>query len=110
MILRALAVAVATMTIVAAGGIWWFRAGADTPVKVDEFGDRVQTVPRGQLPAFATTPEVARLYRFATDQPQAFAGVECTCGCTRIGHVTNRFCYVKAETAAEVTYTSHAAT
>jgi hypothetical protein len=91
------------------GTAWWLGATAG-PVTVDEVGDRVQTVRRGELPAFAATPEVAALYRYATEHPQAFTGVECTCGCVRIGHTTNRFCYIKAEAGEQVTYTSHAAT
>ena len=103
-----------TVLVVAAalvgGGLWWFRSGADAQVTVDEVGDRVQTVRRGQLPVFAAAADIGRLYRFATEHPKAFTGVECPCGCTKIGHVTNRLCYIKAETADEVTYTSHAAT
>jgi hypothetical protein len=102
--------ALVILAMLVGGGLWWFRAGADALVTVDEVGDRVQTVRRGETPVFAAAPEVALLYRFATEHPQAFAGVECTCGCTRIGHVTNRLCYIKAETADQVTYTSHAAT
>ena len=94
--------------IIAGDGV--ARAGASAQVRVDEVGDQVQTVRRGQMPLFAISPEVALLYRFATEHPKAFEGVECTCGCTRIGHVTNRLCYIKAETAEQVTYTSHAAT
>jgi hypothetical protein len=106
---RLLVAALVVLAIVGGGGFWWFRAGA-AQVTVDEVGDRVQTVRRGDMPVFAATPEVAVLYRFATEQPQAFRGVECTCGCTRIGHVTNRLCYIKTETPEQVTYTSHAAT
>ena len=107
---RSLTIAtVIILAVLVSGGVWWLRAGA-SPVSVDEVGDRVQTVRRGQMPVFAATPEVAVLYRFATEHPEAFAGVECTCGCTRIGHVTNRVCYIKAEAGDQVTYTSHAAT
>jgi hypothetical protein len=106
---RLIVIAVVALVIVGGGGVWWLGAGA-SPVTVDEIGDRVQTVKRGELPVFAATPEVAVLYRFATENPKAFTGVECTCGCTRFGHVTNRLCYIKAETAEQVTYTSHAAT
>ena len=91
------------------GAAWWLGAGAG-PVTVDEVGDKVQTLRRGELPAFAATPEVAALYRFAVEHPEAFTGVECTCGCTRIGHTTNRLCYIKAEAGDQITFTSHAAT
>jgi hypothetical protein len=107
---RGLVVAALAAIVLAGGGLWWFRSGAAAQVTVDEVGDRVQTVRRGELPIFTGTPEVARLYRFATDHPDAFPGVECPCGCTRIGHVNNRLCYIKAETPEQVTYTSHAAT
>ena len=107
---RLVVIALVMLAMVVGGGLWWFRGGAAAQVTVDEVGDQVQTVRRGDLPVFAAAPEVALLYRFATEHPQAFPGVECTCGCTRIGHVTNRLCYIKAETADRVTYTSHAAT
>lgn len=97
------------LALLVGGGAWWLRAGA-SPVTIDEIGDQVQTLKRGELPAFAATPEVAALYRFATDNPQAFTGVECTCGCVRFGHKTNHLCYIKAEAGDQITYTSHAAT
>jgi hypothetical protein len=106
---RLLVAGLLTLVIVGGGGVWWLGAGA-SPITEDELGDRVQTVKRGELPMFAAAPEVAVLYRFATENPQALKGVECTCGCTRYGHVDNRLCYIKAETAGQVTYTSHAAT
>jgi len=101
--------AIAVVVMLGTSAFWWLGSGA-AQVTVDEVGDQVQTVRRGQMPVFAATPEVTVLYRFATEHPEAFAGVECTCGCTRIGHVTNRLCYIKAEKADQVTYTSHAAT
>jgi len=85
---RVLAASLVIIGIVLAAGAWW----------------------RGQLPVFATGGDVAALYRFAADNPQAFAGVECTCGCVKFGHATNRLCYVKAERGDERTFTSHAAT
>ena len=107
---RSLAIgAVVVLVLLGSGAVWWLRAGA-SQVSVDEVGDQVQTLRRGQMPIFATTPEVAVLYRFALEHPEAFTGVECTCGCTRFGHVTNRFCYIKAEAGDQVTFTSHAAT
>ena len=96
---------------VLAAGAWWLRDGErQSAVTTDEIGDKVQTVRRGQLPAFATGGDVAALYRFAADNPHALAGVQCTCGCVTFGHATNRFCYVKAERGDERTFTSHAAT
>lgn len=95
--------------LLAGAGVWWLRAGA-APGSVDELGDQVQTLRRGQLPVFADTPEVATLYRFAAEHPEALADVQCTCGCLTFGHPTNRFCYIKGESGDQVTYTSHAAT
>lgn len=102
-------VVVSVVALLVGGGVWWLRAAAG-PVTVDEIGDQVQTLRRGELPVFAATPEVAALYRFATEHPQAFEGVECTCGCVKFGHTTNRVCYIKAESGDQLTYTSHAAT
>src|SRR5438477_649158 len=54
--------------------------------------------------------DVAALYRFAADHPEKLTGAVCTCGCVNVGHVNNRFCYVKAERGDMQTFTSHAAT
>jgi len=53
---------------------------------------------------------VARLYRFAVENPDTLAWMPCTCGCESLGHTSNRTCYIKAEEPARVTFTSHAAT
>src|SRR5262249_4217826 len=90
-------------------GAWWLRE-SPSAVTVDEIGDKVQTVRRGQLPVFATGGDVATLYRFAADHPEAFTGVQCTCGCVNFGHASNRACYIKTERGDERTFTSHAAT
>ena len=76
----------------------------------DEIGDEVQTVPRGGLPQFAAGADVPALYRFATTRGDVLRYMPCTCGCAQFGHTSNRSCYIKAETDAAVTYTSHAAT
>jgi len=73
-------------------------------------GDQVQTLPRGRLPVFAAKEEVARLYRFAVENPDTLAWMPCTCGCESQGHTSNRACYIKAEEPGRVTFTSHAAT
>jgi hypothetical protein len=86
------------------------RAGAG-PVTTDAIGDKVQTLPKGQLPAFADTPELQRLYRYALEHEADLRYIPCTCGCGSFGHRDNRHCYVKAATAdGTVTFTSHAAT
>src|SRR5205809_612090 len=93
-----------------AGGVaWWLTAGAQ-PATVDEIGDQVQTLPRGRLPVFGATEEVARLYRFAVENPDTLAWMPCTCGCASLGHTSNRACYIKAESEGRITFTSHAAT
>src|SRR5438094_4228 len=76
----------------------------------DGVGDEVQTVPRGRLPVFAGVADVRGLYQFATTRGDVLRFMPCTCGCAQLGHTSNRSCYVKAESDASVTYTSHAAT
>jgi hypothetical protein len=82
------------------------------PVTVDRYGDRVQTVPRGEVPQFVLgDPEVVRVYRFVTDNAGDLEYVPCFCGCTNIGHRSNRDCYIKSFNGDRtVTYTSHGAT
>ncbi len=83
------------------------------PVTVDEIGDQVQTLPRGQLPDFAGpgTPGIRALYQYAVEHADQLQYIPCFCGCGRIGHRSNRDCYVKAfNRDGSVTYTSHAAT
>jgi Protein of unknown function with PCYCGC motif len=98
----------------AAVGVHWIVRGRDaaaqSTLSVDEIGDRVQTVPRGQVPAFAAEDDAGALYRFATTRGDILRFMPCTCGCAQVGHTSNRSCYIKSETAADVTYTSHAAT
>jgi Protein of unknown function with PCYCGC motif len=97
------------LALAAAGVVWWIGADAQ-PVTVDEIGDENQTVPRGQLPLFAAKGDAAKLYAFAVDNADTLRWMPCTCGCAGFGHVSNRSCYVKSETPALVTFTSHAAT
>ena len=92
-----------------ATAIWWIRVDAQ-PVTVDEIGDENQTVARGQLPRFAAKGDASRLYAFAAENADTLRWIPCTCGCVGVGHTSNRSCYVKAESADHVTFTSHAAT
>ena len=82
------------------------------PVTTDRYGDRVQTVPRGQLPEFARgVPDAGSVYRFATDHATDLDYIPCFCGCKNIGHRSNRDCYIKSfNRDGTVTYTSHGAT
>ncbi len=76
----------------------------------DAIGDRVQTLPRGQLPVFASG-EAQALYRYAVEHGDELQYVPCFCGCGRLGHKSNRDCYIKAFNAnGTLTFTSHAAT
>ena len=92
------------------GGAAWWMADASDPVTVDKIGDKVQTRQRPQLPVFADSADLRTLYKFAVENPQVLSFMPCTCGCADLGHTSNRSCYVKAETADRVTFTSHAAT
>lgn len=81
------------------------------PVTTDEIGDQVQRVPRGQLPDFADTPEVRRLYRYALEHTEELKYMPCMCGCGRFGHTSNVDCYIKTvHPDGSRTFTSHAAT
>ena len=95
--------------LAAAGVAWWIGADAQ-PVTVDEIGDQNQTVERGQLPLFAAKGDAARLYAFAINDADTLRWMPCTCGCSSLGHTSNRSCYVKSESGGRVTFTSHAAT
>ena len=114
-----IAVAV-TLCLAALGAHWIVRGphaaaqsgGAIEPgaPSTDEIGDRVQTLPRGQLPGFTQEGDAESLYRFGTTHGDVLRWMPCTCGCAQVGHTSNRACYIKSERHADVTYTSHAAT
>ena len=106
---RLLLVAVVVLILGGGGAAWWLASAAD-PVTTDPIGDSIQTRDRGQLPAFAEGDDLKALYRFAVEHPDVLAFMPCVCGCVDLGHTSNRSCYVKAETARRVTFTSHAAT
>jgi hypothetical protein len=100
-------------TAVIAVGAWqiWPAGGGTASVTTDAIGDKVQTLPRGQLPQFATTPDVQRLYRYAVEQGDELLYIPCFCGCYRFGHTSNRDCYIKSfNRDGTLTFTSHAAT
>jgi hypothetical protein len=108
---------VALVAVVVTGGVWWlasrggFSASAqEDAVTLDSIGDQVQTRAGGALPVFAGTGDTAALYRFAREQPELLKWMPCACGCAKLGHTSNRSCYIKAETAEKTTWTSHAAT
>ena len=107
-VLPALVVTAGIVSLLLLGGQWGARGQG--VVTTDEVGDEVQIVPRGQLPIFAGDADIGALYRFATTRGEVLRHMPCTCGCARIGHTSNRSCYIKAESGPSVTYTSHAAT
>jgi len=109
-ILTRILIIVAAVLIAAAGGAAWWIASAADPVTTDAIGDSVQVRPRGQLPVFVESDDAKALYRFAVEHPEILGFMPCVCGCVDLGHTSNRSCYVKAETADRVTFTSHAAT
>ncbi len=82
------------------------------PVTTDQYGDSVQTMPRGQVPTFThSSSSVSTLYRFAADHAGDLQYIPCFCGCKNIEHRSNLDCYIKGFNRDEtVTYTSHAAT
>jgi hypothetical protein len=110
--------AVAVLALLATGGVWWLASreagpaasAPGDPVTVDAIGDQVQTRAGGALPVFAGTGETATLYRFAREQRELLQWMPCACGCAKLGHTSNRSCYVKAESGDRTTWTSHAAT
>lgn len=71
------------------------RGGAVGAVSTDAIGDKVQTLPRGQLPEFAVGSDVGRLYRYAVERGDELQYMPCFCGCVRFGHKNNRDCYIK---------------
>jgi Protein of unknown function with PCYCGC motif len=75
-------------------------------------GDLLETVPRGELPSFATAggPKVEAVYRYAVVHEETLQYIPCVCGCGAIGHRHNAHCYV-AERHADgaVTFTNHGA-
>src|SRR5437016_12200764 len=75
---------------VAAWLTWPTRSGTAAPVTTDEVGDQVQTLPRGQLPEFARTGEIQRLYRYGVEHGAELQYIPCFCGCYRFGQDSNR--------------------
>lgn len=65
--------------------------------------------PTTVLPAFASTPKLARLYTFAMQHPEVLTYMPCTCGCGPMGHNSNWNCYVRSIDAdGTVVFDEHA--
>ncbi len=53
---------------------------------------------------------VQEAYRFAVANPHELEKYPCFCGCGKMGHTSNRSCYIKdIDVAGEVTFDDHAA-
>jgi hypothetical protein len=104
--------ALALAGVLVTGSVWWVpeAVSQDEAVTTDAIGDQVQTRRGGALPEFAERGEPGALYRFAKDRGDLLRWMPCTCGCGKLGHTSNRSCYVKAESGDRTTWTSHAAT
>lgn len=103
-------VGLALLVAVGTGAVWWLASAQGDPVTTDAIGDQVQTRKGGALPVFAGRGDIAELYRFARERGDVLTWMPCTCGCARLGHTSNRSCYVKRESGDSTTWTSHAAT
>ena len=81
------------------------------PVATGSIGDQVRTLPKGQLPDFAThATDVQRMYRYAVEDHDLLPYIPCFCGCVRFGHRSNRDCYVTSvHDDGSISFTSHAA-
>lgn len=91
--------------------LWPAPFGPAGAVTTDAIGDKVQTLPKDQLPEFAAGGDAGPLYRYAVEHGDELQYIPCFCGCYRVGHKSNRDCYVKASHPdGTVTFTSHAAT
>lgn len=87
------------------------RALAAQELRRTPSGDRLETVPKGELPSFAKTagPKVQEAYRYAADNGQTLQYMPCFCGCKNIGHRHNGDCYVtERHSDGRITFNSHA--
>ena len=88
-------------------GMAWAQGSGVTPS-----GDRLETMPPGQLPSFAAkaSPKVQESYRYAAANGGTLKYIPCFCGCENVGHRDNADCYIKERLRdGRITYTSHAA-
>jgi hypothetical protein len=91
---------------------WWASAPASQPLQKPPSGDLLETVPAGQLPAFARKrgPRVEEVYRYAVNHGDTLQYIPCFCGCEHVGHRSNTDCYVAERFPdGRITYTSHGA-
>ena len=98
---------------VMAAAVMTTRLSSAGSVTIDAIGDKVQRLPKGQLPDFAgpSSPDIRRLYAYAVEHGDELQYIPCFCGCARLGHKSNRDCYIKSfNSDGAITFTSHAAT
>jgi Protein of unknown function with PCYCGC motif len=101
----------ATIAGLAGWQLWWTAGSNAGAVTTDAIGDKVQTLPKDQLPEFAAGGDLGRLYRYAVEHGDELSYIPCFCGCFRVGHKSNHDCYIKvAHQDGTLTFTSHAAT
>ena len=63
-------------------------------------------LPRGSLPR--QPPAVQAAYEFAARHPEVLERLPCFCGCERLGHSSNRQCFVSGRRAdGRVTWDAH---
>lgn len=63
-------------------------------------------LPRGPLPRSASAVQAA--YEFAARHPEVLERLPCFCGCERLGHSSNRHCFVASRQAdGRVTWDAH---
>lgn len=63
-------------------------------------------LPRGALPR--PVPVVQAAYEFAARHPEVLERLPCFCGCERLGHSSNRHCFVSGRQAdGRVTWDAH---
>jgi hypothetical protein len=90
---------------------WADAASGKMPLQRTPNGDRLETVPAGQLLSFALnkSEKVKGAYRYAVDNEDALRYIPCFCGCKNIGHQHNGACYVSEHFVdGQVTFNSHA--
>jgi hypothetical protein len=87
-------------------------AACGAPAASSPPGNTLELAPASALPGeIRRLPrDVQEAYRFALANPDILDKIPCYCGCNQIGHLNNRMCYVRSETAGGgVLFDSHGA-
>ena len=81
------------------------------PKKRPPAGAPMPEIDFGEFSPARPADQVRSAHYFAAKYPDVAQYVPCFCGCGRLGHKSNRDCYIKAFNAnGTLTFTSHAAT